>query len=65
MSHEPSMLKSDRSVFGECHLSENNACKCCLLFTSAANIQVHYKLNFFMGANNMNPNETAPNGTHK
>ena len=32
----------------------------CLPFTSAANIQVHFRLDFFLEANNMNPDQTAP-----
>ena len=32
----------------------------CLLFTSAAYIQVHLKLDFFVEANNMNPDQTVP-----
>ena len=35
--------------------------KCCLLFTSATYIQVH-KLDLFMEANPMKPNQTAPLG---
>ena len=31
----------------------------CLLFTSVAYIQVHFRLEFFMEANNMNPDQTA------
>ena len=34
----------------------------CLLFTSAAYIQVHFRLNFIMEANTMNPDQTAPSG---
>ena len=30
------------------------------LFTSAAYIQVHFRLDYFMEANNINPDETAP-----
>ena len=33
--------------------------KFCLLFMSAAYIQVHFRLDFFMEANNMNPDQTA------
>ena len=33
--------------------------KCFLLFTSAAYIQVHFRLDFFMEANNMDPDQTA------
>ena len=31
-------------------------------FTSAAYIQVNFRLQFFMEANNMNPDQTAPKG---
>ena len=31
-----------------------------MLFTSAAYIQVLFRLNFFMEAYNMNPDQTAP-----
>ena len=31
-----------------------------LLFTSAAYIQVHFRPDFFMEVNNMNPDQTAP-----
>ena len=34
--------------------------KCRLLFTSAAYIQVHFRLNFIMEATTMNPDQTAP-----
>ena len=34
--------------------------KCCLLFTSAAYIQMHFKL--IMEAITMNPHQTAPKG---
>ena len=30
--------------------------------SSAARIQVHFILDFFMAANNMNPDQTAPMG---
>ena len=30
--------------------------------TSAAYIQVHFRLDFFMEANTINPDQTAPNG---
>ena len=33
--------------------------KCCLLFMSAAYIQVQFRLDFNMEANNINPNQTA------
>ena len=33
-----------------------------LLFKSAAYIQVHFRQVFFMDANNMKPNQTAPKG---
>ena len=36
------------------------AIKCRLLFTSAAYIQIHLKLDFIMEANTMNPDQTAP-----
>ena len=31
-----------------------------MLFISAAFIKVHFRLDFFMEANNMNSNQTAP-----
>ena len=31
-------------------------------FSSAAYIQVHFRLNFIMEANTMNPDQTAPSG---
>ena len=31
------------------------SCKCCLLFTSSAYIQVHIRLDFFMETHNMSP----------
>ena len=34
--------------------------KCCLLFAPAAYIQVHFRLDFFMEANNAIPDQTAP-----
>ena len=34
--------------------------KCCLLFTSAAYIQVQYRLDSFMEVNSMNLDHTAP-----
>ena len=34
--------------------------KCCLLFRPAAYIQVHFKLDFIMEANTMDPDQTAP-----
>ena len=34
--------------------------ECRLLFTSAAHIQALFRLDFFMEANNMNPDQTAP-----
>ena len=34
--------------------------KFCLLFTSAAYIQEHFRLDFIMEANNMNLDQTAP-----
>ena len=34
--------------------------KCFLLFTSAAYIQVHFRLDIIMEANTMNPGQTAP-----
>ena len=33
-----------------------------LLLTSAAYIQVHFRLDFFLEANAMNPDQTAPKG---
>ena len=30
--------------------------------TSAEHIQVHFRLDFYMEANNMNPDQTAPEG---
>ena len=33
--------------------------KLCLLFTSAAYIQVYFRLDFIMDANTMNPDHTA------
>ena len=36
--------------------------KCSLLFTSAAYIQVCFRLDFFKEANNTNPYQTAPEG---
>ena len=36
------------------------AIKCRLLFTSAAYIQIHLKLDFIMEENTMNPDQTAP-----
>ena len=36
--------------------------KCCLLFTSPAYIQVLFRLDNFMKANNMNLDQTAPKG---
>ena len=36
--------------------------KLCLLFMPAAFFQVHIKLDFFMDANTMNPDQTAPFG---
>ena len=35
-------------------------CKCCLIFTSTAYIQMHFRLQFIMGVNSMNPGQTAP-----
>ena len=35
--------------------------KYCLHTTSDAYIQMHFRLDFFMEANNMNPDQTAPN----
>ena len=32
----------------------------CLLFTSAAHIQVHFRLEFIIEANTMNPDQTVP-----
>ena len=34
--------------------------KCCLHFTSATYIQVHFRQDFIMKANTMNPEQTAP-----
>ena len=34
--------------------------KCCLLYMSAAYIQVHFRLDFFMKANSIDPDQTAP-----
>ena len=36
--------------------------KCCLLFMSAAYIHVHFRLEFIMVADTMNPDQTAPKG---
>ena len=36
--------------------------ECCLLCSSAANIQVHLRLDFIMETNSMNPDQTAPKG---
>ena len=36
--------------------------KCCLLFMPAAYIQVHFRLDFIIEANTMNPDQTAPKG---
>ena len=38
------------------------SCKCCLLFTSAAYIKIHIRLDSFIVVNNMNPDQTAPKG---
>ena len=35
---------------------------CFLVFKSAAYIQVHFRLDFIIEANTMNPNQTAPFG---
>ena len=36
------------------------SCECRLIFTSAAYIQVHFRLNFIMEATTMNPDQTPP-----
>ena len=36
--------------------------ECCLLFMSASNTQVHFRLDFIMEAYIMNPDQTAPLG---
>ena len=37
--------------------------KCCLLFTYAAYIELHFRLDFIMKANTMSPDQIAPSGS--
>ena len=43
-----------------CHYSLSR--KCCLLFTPAAYIHEHFRVDFIMEANTMIPDQTAPLG---
>ena len=55
-------LSSAAVVIGALRVNQYRVKICCLLFTSAAYIQVQFRLDFIKEANTMNPNQTVPMG---